>query len=136
MHQGHTQPREDLLAEAISSRPPVEWEPTGDARADLTLLISTLASELNERAHLMPSFIAAAQTHDQVGDAVRTKIGGHIRSAFTELLADLLGEDSPHVGLLADLIPGLLMVRTGMLGEQVEPEKLAAELLALVDATR
>ena len=126
--------REDLLAECIATRPAVEFDPTGDPRTDLAALTAALAIELSERAHLMASFLEAARAHDVVGAAVREKVAAQVRAAFAEPLRALLGADSPHVALLMDLVPGILMVRAGMLDEQVDPDALVAEVLGLVDA--
>lgn len=125
--------REALLAEAIATRPAIQYEPVGDPRGDLAGLTRAMAEEMNERAHLMASFISAARAHDEVGDALRDKIAAQIRAAYVDDLARILGEDSPHLSLLADLVPGVLMVRAGMMDERIDPDELAAEVLALVD---
>ena len=125
--------REALLADAIASRPAIEYEPVGDPRTDLAGLTRAMAEEMNERAHLMASFISAARAHDDVGAALRDKIAAQIRVAYADYLGEILGQDSPHLALLADLVPGVVMVRAGMMDEQIDPDELAADVLALVD---
>ena len=54
-------------------------------------------------------------------------------SRLTGPIGQILGPESPHLALLADLVPGVVMVRAGMMDEQIDPDGLAADVLALVD---
>ncbi len=125
--------KEELMAAAIDHRPLLTIEPTGHARADLRAMFVETACELAKTGDLLAGFMAAAHAHDVLGAAVRREADA-FRGGFAVLLAELLGDDHPLIPTLSDVGPSLLLLRAGMLGEPIDPERFADEMLALVDA--
>ncbi|MEO1060238.1 MAG: TetR/AcrR family transcriptional regulator [Actinomycetota bacterium] len=125
--------KEELIAAAIGHQRLISIEPTGDARADLRSMARVSAEELCKTGELMAGFMAAAHAHEILGEAVRAE-AEVFRGGFSDVLGQLLGEDHPLIPTLADAIPSLLMMRSGMLGEEIDPDRFADEYVALVDA--
>ncbi len=125
--------KEELMAAALDHRPFITIEPTGDPRVDLRAMFVEIAEELAKTGDLLAGFMAAAHAHEVLGAAIQREAEA-FRAGFAEPLGQLLGEDHPLIPTLSDVGPSLLMLRAGMLGDQIDPDRFADEMLALVDA--
>ena len=125
--------KEELLAAAVNHGSFLDVERTGDARADLRAMFVEVACELAKTGDLLAGFMAAAHAHAVLGAALRRE-AEVFRGGFAELLGEVLGPEHPLIPTLSDMGPSLLMLRAGMLGEAIDPQAFADELLALVDA--
>ncbi len=125
--------KEELMAAALDHRPFITIEPTGDPRVDLRAMFVEIAEELAKTGDLLAGFMAAAHAHEVLGKAIRRE-ADEFRSGFAELLGQVLGDGHPLIPTLSDVGPALLMLRAGMLGEAIDPERFADELITLVEA--
>lgn len=125
--------KEELVAAAIS-RPEPEPPTTDDPRADLAALIRDLAGQIGQKSDFLAGFMSAARAHPEIHDAVCLEVRDRLQAQLRRPLGELLGSDNPQIGLIIDAIPGILLHRSGLMGEPVDADAYADEILALVDA--
>ena len=66
--------------------------------------------------------------NDEINQAMKEV---HTTTAFREVLTRLLGVDHPHLSLLAELAPAVIVHRT-IFGEHLDPETFSERVLALI----
>jgi len=122
--------KESLVAEAIRTGGDLSYDRSDDAEADLTSIIQNRAGLATSHPDFMPGVVAAMRTSDQINDAMR-KI--YTIDPYREILTELLGAEYPHLELLAELAPAIIVHRS-LFGGELDPEQLSADVLALVRA--
>ena len=127
--------KEELVAAAIESKLPDPPTPTGDPQRDLRDLIESLAAEIQPTRRNFIGMIAAAQQHDVIREVVDAQLE-RVRSDFTAAVEAAIGRADARAATIGTAIPGMLMLRSSVLDEAVDPVAFADEVLALVDALR
>lgn len=124
----------DLVAAAICHQPILEFELSGDPVADLRQGAIAIATEIGSKGEFIAGFIAAVRDHPVVADAMRSAVIGQSRALFRDTIARIVGSEPAWVDHVVDSIPGVLMFRSGMLGEVVDAEAFADDVVDMVEA--
>ncbi len=124
----------DLVAATICRHPNMEFVQTDDPTADLRQGAIALATEIGSKGEYIAGFITAVREHPVVAEAVRSAIIGQSRMMFRDSIERMVGGDFLWIGHVVDSIPGVLMFRSGMLGEEVDAEAFADDVVLLVKA--
>lgn len=119
-----------LVAEAIHASPCAPSQVTDDPAVDLAKLIRTRVTAAATNPDLIPGLISAMRSNDQIDSAMRTRCGTH---DFRRNFARLLGDDCPHLDLLADLVPALILHRTIFGETALDEQAYTDQLLGLVN---
>ena len=120
--------KESLVAEAIRTGGELSYERSDDPEADLTNLLRSRAA----LATATPtSFLAWSQPCEQATEINEAMQQVHTTTAYREILTRLLGVDHPHLHLLAELAPAIIVHRT-IFGGQLDPETFSEHVLALI----
>lgn len=122
--------KEALVAEAIRKGPdPTPTFPTtDDPAADLAVHVRGKAEIAAARPDLLPGLISAMRANQLINAAMRERYTvGPIR----QTIARLLGDDHPHLDILAELVPAIALHRTTLLNAEIHPEAFTNEVLAL-----
>ncbi|MEM7142546.1 MAG: TetR/AcrR family transcriptional regulator [Actinomycetota bacterium] len=125
--------KQDLVAAAMDCKPPPDIEPTGDARTDLRATLHWMADEMGSKGEYIAGLMIAAHEHAVIAEAIRGSVRQTMRESLGELLIEVVG-DRPVIDTLIDAIPGVLLFRSGLLDEPVDPDAFADEAMALVDS--
>ena len=120
--------KQSLVAEAIRTGGDLSYERSDDPQADLVNLIENRVALATSHPDFMPGVVAAMQTSSEIDDAMRQI---YTIDAYREILTRLLGADHPHLELLAELAPAMIVHRT-LFGGQLDPETFSQEVLSLV----
>lgn len=123
----------DLVADALVCKPMFEVEPTGDARRDLVSLIEALVTDIAGKRDFLPGMMTATRDHPQIRQAMTDQVASGMRKLLADLIHDMHG-DITGAELMLDAIPGVLLLRAGMLHEDVDAAAYADEILAALDA--
>ncbi|MEM9562414.1 MAG: helix-turn-helix domain-containing protein [Actinomycetota bacterium] len=126
--------KEKLVAAAMRCQPLPQIEEVGDPLIDLRSLVLAMATKMSTMGEGALGFMAAAQEDPDLRAAVDEAILGEARPQYLDYLGAVLGQDSPHVELLADSVMGALLIRTGVLRADVDPERFTDEVMVLVEA--
>ncbi len=122
--------KESLVAEAIRTGGELSYETSDDPEADLTNLIQNRAALATTHPDFVPGVVSAMRTSAQINDAMQQV---HTTTAYREILTRLLGADHPHLQLLAELAPAIIVHRT-IFGGSLDPETFSDDVLTLVQA--
>lgn len=120
--------KESLVAEAIRTGGDLSYERSDDPDADLTNLVQNRANLATSHPDFVPGVASAMRTSTEINDAMKQI---YTINAYREILTRLLGADHPHLELLAELAPAVIVHRT-IFGGHLDPEGLSQEVLALV----
>jgi hypothetical protein len=106
-----------------------------DPRADLLALYRALTEKMcGAGGEVLPGFLAALRMEPELASVVRDEVLHPMRDRARADLIRMVGADNPHLELLVDLGPGLLLFRTVMLGEVVTSDEFLATIVELVTA--
>ena len=122
--------KESLVAEAIRTGGELSYETSDDPEADLTNLIQNRAALATTHPDFVPGVVSAMRTSAQINDAMQQV---HTTTAYQEIVTRYLGADHPHLQLLAELAPAIIVHRT-IFGQDLDPESFSNDVLALVQA--
>jgi len=120
--------KESLVAEAIRTGGELSHERSDDPEADFTNLVQNRATLATTHPDFVPGVVSAMRTSDDINDAMQHV---HTTTAYREVLSRLLGADHPHLQLLAELVPAIIVHRT-IFGGPLDPEAFSQHVLALV----
>jgi len=120
--------KESLVAEAIRTGGDLSYERSDDPLADLANLIQDRAALATSHPDFIPGVVAAMRTSTQISDAMKQI---YTIKAYREILTRLLGAEHPHLELLAELAPAIIVHRT-IFGGHLDPETFSQHFLALV----
>ena len=120
--------KESLVAEAIRTGGELSYERSDDPEADLTNLVQSRAAMATTHPDFVPGVVSAMRTHAEINDAMQQV---HTTTAYREILTRLLGADHPHLQLLAELAPAIVVHRT-IFGGHLDPEEFGQHMLGLV----
>ena len=121
--------KESLVAEAIRTGGELSYERSDDPEADLTNLIQNRTALATTHPDFVPGVVSAMRTSADINDAMKQV---HTTTAYGEILTRLLGADHPHMELLAELAPAIIVHRT-IFGGPLNPEAFTKAVLALVN---
>ncbi|MEM7157099.1 MAG: TetR/AcrR family transcriptional regulator [Myxococcota bacterium] len=123
--------KEALLAEAIRAMPDVDAAVTDDPVADLRTLIADKCRATTEKPDLVPGLISAMRADPGIERAVKDGINlDYLRDA----VARIVGPDHPHLTLLTDLVPAVLLQRAAFTPEVLDADAMTDELLSFIQA--
>ena len=120
--------KQALVAEAIRTGGDLSYERSDDPQADLVNLIQDRAGLATSHPDFMPGVVAAMASSSEINDAMQEV---YTIDSYREILTRLLGADHPHLELLAELAPAIIVHRT-MFGGHLDPETFSQHVLALV----
>jgi len=120
--------RESLVAEAIRAGGDLSYERSSDAEADLIDIVKNRAALATSHPDFIPGAVSAMRTHPEIQDAMRQI---QTTDAYREILSRLVGADHPHLELLAELAPAIIVYRS-VFGGPLDPEAFSQEILSLV----
>ena len=120
--------KESLVAEAIRTGGDLSYTRSEDPQADLIDLIQNRAALATSHPDFVPGVVSAMRTSPQINEAMQEI---YSISPYREILVRLLGADHPHLDLIAELAPAIIVHRT-LFGGHLEPETISQHVLALV----
>jgi AcrR family transcriptional regulator len=120
--------KESLVAEAIRTGGELSYERSDDPAVDLANLVQSRADLATTHPDFVPGVVSAMRNSIQINDAMQRI---HTTTAFREILTRLLGAEHPHLTLLAELAPAIIVHRT-IFGGPLDPEEFSQNILALV----
>ena len=120
--------KESLIAEAIRTGGDLSYERSDDPQADLASLIQNRAALATSHPDFVPGVVAAMRTSAEIDDAMKQV---YTIDAYREILAELLGADHPHLDLLAELAPALIVHRS-IFGGNLDPAEFSQHVLELI----
>ncbi len=124
----------ELVAAAIRHKNVIEFEPTGDPVADLRGIVAVLAGDIGT-GDMIAGFLNAIQEHEDLRAALVDSIMGEVRPMLMNVMSQV-APGATSLELLADSVPGAIIVRTTLLGQDVDPAAYADEVVELVLALR
>jgi len=122
--------KEALVAEAIRNLPDSTLPTTDDPIADLRSVVRRECNRHASKPDRVPGLISAMRSDEGIRDAVRE---GYSLDEYRSALARVLGPDHPHLTLLAELTPAILLLRSSFAPESLSPESTTDAILALVE---
>jgi AcrR family transcriptional regulator len=125
--------KDALLAEAIRTMDRPETSTTDDPVADLHALIVHTYEPAATQPDLMPGIVSAMRASPEIAAAVRSQ---YAQDTFRTVIARVVGEQNPHLELLAELPTALILNRTALSGQAIDLESFAAEVVAIVELAR
>jgi AcrR family transcriptional regulator len=127
--------KQALVADAIRHkgerlRPALSGDPVADLR---TLVRGVAENACGHKARFLPGLLAAVGTDPDLEDAFRASFIQGVRADLRTQIAAILGAEHPHLDLLTDMVPGVLLFRSLTPGHP-EPtsDEYAEQALALV----
>jgi len=120
--------KETLVAEAIRTGGDLGYDRSDDAQVDLTHLIQQRAELSISHPDFITGVVAAMRSSPQISDAMHQI---YTIDPYREILTDLLGPEHPHLEILAELAPAIIVHRT-IFGGGLDPESFGEAVLALV----
>lgn len=123
--------KEALLAEAIRNLRDSKLPQTGDPIADLRALVRRECDRHADKPDRVPGLVSAMRSDEGIRDAVRE---GYSVAGFRDAIARVVGEDSPHLDVLAELTPALALLRSVFAPKTLTPEAMTDSILSLIDA--
>ncbi len=122
--------REHLIADAIATRPPIQFGRTGDPVEDLRLGVTAVIKSLGLNPAVLAAALELTQHDDDIAIAIRRMISP-VRTMLRDLVVAVVGENNPSADLLVDAVPGMILVRSVLMGEPVKPAAIADEVVTL-----
>jgi len=120
--------KESLVAEAIRTGGELEHARSDDPEADLADLVQSRAAMATSHPDFVPGVVSAMRTSAEINDAMQQV---HTTTAYREILIRLLGADHPHLQLLSELAPAIVVHRT-IFGRPLDPDAFSQDVLAFV----
>ncbi len=124
----------ELVAAAIEHGPLDVPSPTGDPEADLRAFVAAMIDSVGEDCEYMMSFMQAARENPEIGEVVRTTKLGPLREHLRSLMTAVVGSEPPSVEFLLDGVMGAVLIRTSLLGEQIDGAEYGDEIVRLLQA--
>jgi AcrR family transcriptional regulator len=121
--------KEALVADAVRAMPDPVVEETDDPVADLRNLLLHKLTMCAASPDVLPGAVIAMRNDEGIAAAFRER---YTLEAYERAVARILGEDHPHIGLLAELTPALMLHRLSLGFEPLDPEALADQVVSLV----
>ena len=128
--------KQALVADALryhadSFLPPVLDDPKEDLRVLYSMLTVKLCGESGE---VLPGLLAALRTEPELASVIRDEVLCPINDRARADIGRIVGEDNPHLDVLVDVGPGVLLYRTVMLGEAMASDEFLDAILGLITA--
>jgi len=123
--------KEILVAEAIRNMPVTLAKVTDDPIADLRELVNSKCISTFEKPDLVPGLISAMRADSGIEDAVQQ---GYSLEYLRSAIARIVGEDHPHLDLLAELTPAITHLRASFAPQKIDPEAMTDEIMTLIQS--
>lgn len=124
----------ELVAAAMRHRKMIEFEPSGDPVADLRSMISSMVADIGT-GDMVAGFLGAIREHEDLRAALIDSVMAEMRPTLMGLMAEI-APGAASLSLLADAVPGAILVRTALLDQELDPAAYADEVVELVLALR
>lgn len=124
----------ELVAAAIRHKKVIEFEPTGDPVSDLRAIVSVLAADIGT-GDMVAGFLGAIREHEDLREALVESVMGEVRPVLMSVMSEI-APGVPGLELLADAVPGVVIVRTALLDQDLDPAAYADEVTELLLALR
>jgi AcrR family transcriptional regulator len=126
--------KQDLVIAAMRrSKEGVELPETDDPRADVEAMLREMVEQISgPKSCFVVGFVTALRNDAELGRVFRESMLTEMRERIRRPIARVLGDDDPDLDLRADLAPALLIFRTLVDDEVIDPDALAHRLCALV----
>ncbi len=121
--------KEALVAEAIRNLPDSRLPQSSDPAEDLRAVIRRECDRYAKQPDKVPGLISAMRSDAGIRDAVRD---GYSLDEFRAAIGRVVGLDHPHLALLAELTPAVLLLRSSFAPEMLTPESTTDAILALI----
>jgi len=121
--------KEALIIEAIRNMPVTEAPVTDDPVADLRALVAPKCLSSAEKPDLVPGLICAMRSDEGIEAVVKE---GYTLEYLRSTIARIIGEDHPHLDLLAQLAPAVTLLRSSFTPESIDPEAMTEEIITLI----
>lgn len=124
--------KEELAAAVMAQRAVLDIEETGDALTDLHAFVVALATDLEGTGSTMLGFLEATRNDPVMREAFEAGYLGVGRPKLLGFIAQVLGEDSPHLAFITDAVGATILMRITVLDAEQDPQEYADEVLAMV----
>jgi len=125
--------KEALVAEAIRNIPPSTVFHSENPLEDLRAIVRRECDRYVKQPDRVPGLVSAMQSDTGIQQAVRD---GFSVDDFRTIISRVLGPDNPHLPLLAELTPAILLLRASFNPNALTPEETTEAILALIQAAR
>lgn len=125
--------KEALVADAIMAFPESDPDPTDDPVADLRTLLRQKITLPVDTPDLLTGAVGAMRSDERVAEAMRARSDDGV---YRRTIARVIGDDHPHLDLLASVPPGVVLHRVAFQGGIDDIETLVEEIIALVLSLR
>jgi AcrR family transcriptional regulator len=123
--------KQALLAEAIRVLPNYQPDVTDDPVADLRTIVDRRCISASENPDLVPGLISAMRADDEINQAVKdTYTVQYLRDA----IGRIIGPDNPHLDLLSELTPAIVLHRSTYPPEGLNVDKTGDEIISLIQS--
>jgi AcrR family transcriptional regulator len=121
--------KEALAADAVRAIPDPVVEETDDPIADLRAVLSHKLQACMAHPDILPGAVAAIRSDPDIAAAFRER---YTTEHYRRAVARVVGEDHPHLGLLAELTPALMLHRLAFSPESFDGDAPADQVMALI----
>ena len=112
-----------------------QWPTSEDPRADVRATLCDLAEHLNgDGGQFLLGLLATMRAEPEVGAMFRETMLDGLHGHLRERLADALGDADPDLDLRASAGPAILIYRSAICGQPMDPEATADRLTRLLFA--
>jgi AcrR family transcriptional regulator len=125
--------KRDLVLDTLRTYDPIGVPvPTDDPRADLEVVLRALAGHVcGKDANTLTGFLVAMRDDPELAVAFREQAIGRARAALRDAVSRTQ-PDATDIDLRVDTVFGYLIFQNLITGEELEPERTTAALLAFV----
>jgi AcrR family transcriptional regulator len=123
--------KEALLAEAIRALPDYQPDITDDPVADLRAIVDRRCFSAYKNPDLVPGLISAMRADSDIEQAVKD---GYTVEYLRDAIARIIGRDNPHIAVLTELTPAIVLHRSTYASESFDPVATAEEIMALIQS--
>lgn len=123
--------KEALIAEAIRAMPHSKVFVSDDPLEDLRATVRRECEGHANQPDRVPGLVSAMQSDEGIQAAVRE---GYSVQRYRDAIARVVGDDHPHLDLLAEITPAVMLLRSSFAPEQLDPEANTEEIVAMIQA--
>ncbi len=123
--------KEALVAEAIRNIKRTPPPQSDDSRDNLRNIVQRECDRFASQPDRVPGLISAMRADADIEAAVRE---GYSLHDFRAAIEGIIGPDHPHLTILAELTPAILLLRASFAPETLTPEATTTAILSLIEA--
>jgi AcrR family transcriptional regulator len=121
--------KDSLIAEAIRTGKGPDYQVSDDAMADIADVVRGKADMAVNQPDLLPGLMSAMRSSEAINDAV---LGVYTTEPIRDNFARLLGEDYPHLDILGEMIPAIMLQRMVFDPEPVDADEFTSKMMAFI----